>query len=108
MSDLRLIHSTFESRENAKTLAEQIVENRLAACVNLGGFVESIYVWEGSPHREEEVPFTAKTTVDRLPDALDFLREHHPYDCPELLVTPVERASDDYENWAKEQTETID
>lgn len=104
MSDLRLVHSTVESRENAKTLANQLVENRLAACVHLGGPVDSVYVWEGSVCREEEVTFTAKTTDERLEETLDFLRDHHPYDCPELLVTNVDQADDEYEDWAKQQT----
>ncbi len=105
MSNLRLIHSTFESKENARSLAQELVKKHLAACVNLGDPIESVYVWEGSIQREDEIPFTAKTTMDRLPDTLNYLRDHHPYDCPELLVTQIEQAHDDYEIWAKEQTQ---
>lgn len=108
MSDLRLIHSTFESKDDARDLANQLVENRLAACVNLGESVESVYVWDGSIQREDEIPFTAKTTTDRLDEALEFLRDHHPYDCPELLVTSVQETNDDYEQWAREQTRSSD
>lgn len=104
MSELRLIHSTFESRDSARHLAEELVENQLAACVNLGAPMDSVYVWEGSIQAEEEIPFTAKTTTKRLDQALEFLRDHHPYDCPELIVTPVEQAQDDYEDWARNQT----
>lgn len=103
MSDLRLIHSTVSSEESARTLAEDLIERDLAACVSIGSKIRSFYRWEGELEDETEVPLTIKTTTGRLERTMKFLEEHHPYDCSELIVTAVETVNEDYETWAKNQ-----
>lgn len=105
MSDLRLIHSTVASRDSARNLAESLVETNRAACVSIGSAVDSVYRWEGSVHHDEEIPLTIKTTEKHLEGAMDFLEENHPYDCPELIVTVADDASDEYEAWARDQVD---
>jgi len=103
MSEIRLIHSTFSSPRNATEIAEALVERNLAACVNIGRSMESHFVWDGESQTETEIPFLAKSTRARLDDTLEFLRREHPYDCPELLVTEVDHASEAYEDWVLQQ-----
>jgi periplasmic divalent cation tolerance protein len=105
MSELRLIHSTFDSRDSAARMAEELVERKLAACVSIGSGVKSYYRWEGELHADQEVPMFVKTREPLVQKTLTLIEENHPYDCPELLVTPVEEASIDYENWVTEQTQ---
>lgn len=105
MSVLRLIHSTVSTDEDARALANELVENDLAACVSIGSKVRSVFRWEGTLETEEEVPLTIKTTASRIDGALEFLEDRHPYDCPELIVTAPETVNEDYENWAKNQVD---
>ncbi len=103
-SDLKLILTTVADRDRSRQLARGLVENRLAACVNVGDPIESVYRWEGALREEEEIPLTVKTPSDRLEEAVRWIRENHPYDTPELLVLEVGQADGEYEAWAKEQT----
>lgn len=102
MSDLRLVHSTIDTREAALELARTIVDENLAGCVNVGGeSVTSVYHWDGELQEEAELTLTLKTTRDRVEDLIKRLDDLHPYDCPEILVTKVENASESYETWVK-------
>lgn len=67
--------------EAAADLAELLVEERLAACVNRFP-CRSVYRWEGEIVDDEEVILLAKTTADRYPDLVERVREAHPYDVP--------------------------
>lgn len=92
------------SDDHAPRLARGLVEHRLAACVNLVGGVRSFYRWKGTVEDDAEVQLLIKTEADRL-DALEaWLREHHPYDVPELVVLPIERGGADYLAWVTAQT----
>lgn len=103
MSEIRLIHSTFESRENARQLAGELLDEKLVACVNLGNEVISLYTWKNQRETSEEVPFLAKTDRENLNPAINYIQNSHPYDCPEILVTKVEQANKDYEDWVLDQ-----
>lgn len=102
MPDLHLIHSTIDTREAALELARSLVNENLVACVNIGENVTSVYPWEGQLHEDREVTLTMKTTPERLDAAIDRLEAVHPYDCPEILVTDVSRASEDYRDWVRD------
>lgn len=106
MSDIRFIHSTFENETNAETVGHELVEKNLVGCVNIGSSVTSIFPWEGSIQTETEIPFLAKTTVDQLDEVIAYLRDVHPYDCPEIIVTRTEKVESDYEDWLKQTTES--
>lgn len=68
-------------REDARDLAESLVEHRHAACVNLLE-CESVYRWEGDVVADDEAVLLAKTTADAYADLVAFVEEHHPYDVP--------------------------
>ena len=97
--DTRLVLSTAGSRDEAESIAESLVEQGLAACVNLVPGLTSIYRWQGSTERADEVLLIIKTTAQRLPALEAALRSLHSYEVPELLVLAPEGGGDDYLAW---------
>ena len=87
----------------AKRIAHMLVEEHLAACVNLGAPSLSMYMWEGKLEGAEEVPLQMKTTRGRLPALVERLRELHPYEVPEVIALPVLGGSADYMEWVRAQ-----
>lgn len=88
---------TFPDVEKARAIAAELVERRLAACVNLLPGVESIYRWEGKVERAGELLAVIKTT--RYPELEAALKELHPYVVPEILALPVEAGLAGYLKW---------
>ncbi len=86
----------------AEEIATALVEQRLAACVNIGGPVRSIYRWQGKVEKEEEELLIIKTTPRRWPGLRDTLARLHPYDVPEIIALPVTDGHPDYLRWAEE------
>jgi periplasmic divalent cation tolerance protein len=105
MHDLTLVLTTMPDDHRADDLARTLVEERLAACVNVHGPMRSTYRWKGRIEREPERQLVIKTTRARLPDLEARLRALHPYDLPEFIVVAVE-ASDAYLAWAGGETTT--
>ena len=90
-----------EGRLDAAALARVLVEEGLAACVNVLPPMESVYRWQGSVHQDAERQLMIKTRAERL-DALQVrLKILHPYEVPELLVLPVSAGSPGYLEWVK-------
>ena len=87
----------------AKRIAHMLVEENLAACVNLGAPVLSMYMWEGELEGTEEIPLVIKTTKAALPALTARLTELHPYEVPEILVVPVIGGAQSYLDWVRSQ-----
>lgn len=87
----------------AKRIAHMLVEEYLAACVNLGTPCLSMYMWEGKLEGAEEVPLTIKTTRGQVPALTERLKQLHPYEVPELLVLPVLGGLQSYMEWVRAQ-----
>ena len=102
-SSLLLVATTTDSREVAERIARELVDRRLAACVQIAGPVTSVYRWRGAVETAEEFVCTAKTVEDRFPEIEALVGELHPYDTPELIATPITHASAAYEKWLREQ-----
>lgn len=104
-ADLRLIHTTVETPRQGYRLARRLVEERLAACVSVAEEpVTSFYRWEGSVEETREHVVRVKTRRGCLRAAMRLLREHHPYDCPEVVAVEVRHADPDYAAWVIEGT----
>ncbi|MHB8971092.1 MAG: divalent-cation tolerance protein CutA [Pirellulaceae bacterium] len=95
--------TTTDSRPAAERIARELVENRLAACVQIQGPVASIYRWHGTIETAEEWTCTIKT-VERLYAAVEArIRELHHYEEPEIVVTTLTGGSETYLAWLRAQ-----
>ncbi len=94
-----IIQTTVSTTEDAESLARKLVEGRLAACVQIIPQIVSVFEWNGSIEREAELLLVIKTTDDKWPELEAFIREHHPYETPELVAVRAERVSNDYLVW---------
>ncbi|MEM6911264.1 MAG: divalent-cation tolerance protein CutA [Verrucomicrobiota bacterium] len=90
---------TFPDLATARQIGTALVEAQLVACINLLPGAESIYSWDGKLEREAEVLAIAKTALSQRAALEAFLRQHHPYHLPELLLLRVDQGGADYLNW---------
>ena len=104
MSDIVLVLTTVTDDDRAEGLARQLIDERLAACVNLHSPMVSFYRWKGNVERGAERQVVMKTTRDRLFALEKRLSEIHPYEVPEFVVLPVEDGSDVYLRWVRDET----
>jgi periplasmic divalent cation tolerance protein len=88
----------------AETLARGLVEAKLAACVNLIPGVRSFYAWKGQLHEDGETQLLIKTRPELFQDVERFIREHHPYELPEVIALPIALGSAPYLEWLRGQT----
>ncbi len=102
MTDARIILTTVALHETAIKIARTLVEERLAACVNVAPSVESFYWWEGKLDHSFEYVLMIKTTAEKVETLQQRLRALHPYELPEFVVLPVESGSDAYLGWVRE------
>lgn len=85
----------------AGRLAAALVEERLAACVNILGGVQSVYRWQGRTERAKEVLLLIKTTADRFDALRDRLAALHPYEVPEIIATQIAAGLPAYLEWIR-------
>lgn len=102
-SEFVFLYSTFPDEPSARRVAEKLVTERLAACVNLYPLT-SIYEWQGKLESGPEVAAFIKTRRALVDAATAAARPLHPYSVPCFLVLPIEGGSDDYLAWARAQT----
>ena len=103
MSDLILILTTMPDDKRADELASALVEEKLAACVNVHAPMMSTYRWKGAVERDAERQIVIKTTPQRREAIEARLRTLHPYELPELVVIGAE-SSDAYGRWLIESS----
>lgn len=103
--DIVIVLSNAPDALLAKRIAHVLVEEHLAACVNLGEAGLSMYMWQDTLEGTEEIPIVMKTTSERAPALMERLRQLHPYEVPELLILPVIGGSREYVEWVREQVE---
>jgi periplasmic divalent cation tolerance protein len=100
MHDVVLVLTTFPiDPDEANAFARTLVEERLAACVNVHSAVTSIYRWEEAIEEAVERQLTIKTTTARLEALKARIKELHPYDVPEILVVPIAGGGEEYLRW---------
>lgn len=87
------------SEDVADAIAAALLRRRLAACVQVVGPMRSRYWWHGSVETATEWQCVAKTTMDACTRAVDAIRAAHPYDVPEIVVTPIVDGDADYLAW---------
>ena len=104
MTDIVMVLTTIADDDRAEQLARRLVDERLAACVNLHPPMVSMYRWKGRVERDAERQMVIKTTRDRLPALEARLIQLHSYELPELLVVSADEGSAAYLAWVREQT----
>jgi periplasmic divalent cation tolerance protein len=103
-----LVFCTCPDEQSATRIAEALVDERLAACVNLLPGVTSLYRWEGQMQRDREVLALIKTTGARLALLTERLRALHPYQIPEIIAVPITAGLPDYLSWVTTCTNNTD
>jgi periplasmic divalent cation tolerance protein len=99
MTDKRLVLTTCGSQEEARRIAQELVERRLAACVNIVPQIESVYRWQGEVETATEWLLIIKTTAHVFESLRETLGKLHSYDVPECIEITVEDGSAAYLDW---------
>jgi periplasmic divalent cation tolerance protein len=99
MTNKRLVLTTASSKEEARRLAKELVERRLAACVNIVPNINSIYRWKEKVEESQEFLLLMKTTESGVPKLRDAIQELHSYEVPECIVLLIEDGSAAYLKW---------
>jgi periplasmic divalent cation tolerance protein len=94
-----LVLSTVGKREDAEKIADALVGERLAACVNVVPGLLSVYRWKGAVEREDELLLLIKTRAERVEEMGARLRALHPYELPEMIVLPIAGGHGPYLDW---------
>ncbi len=102
--DALLVFTNLPDAESARALATTLVEQRVAACVNVLAPCQSIYRWEGKLEEAEEVTLLIKTSAARYAALEEAIRAYHPYELPEIVAVRVEKGLPDYLAWVAAST----
>lgn len=95
--------TTFESKSDAEMLGRELVEQSLAACVQLSGPILSLFNWNDQVYQEEEWQMFIKTTKENIPKIKHWIDSNHPYEEPELLFLEVCDGAASYMKWVADQ-----
>ena len=99
-----LVLTNLPDRAAAEKLADALIEQRLAACVNILAPCRSVYRWKNDLQHDEEYPMLIKTTAERYGALEAAIRAGHPYELPEIIALTVERGLPAYLDWVAAQT----
>ena len=99
MKEALIIFCTCPDESTASGLATGLVKNQLAACVNILPGIRSIYRWQDTVSDDSETLMVIKTLATRFEEVESWLREHHPYDVPEVVALAAHKVSADYLVW---------
>ena len=99
------VYMTAGSLEEAKNISQILVEQNLAACVNLIENMISIYKWEGKLEEGQEVVMVAKTRKTLMPKLIETVNRLHSYDCPCILELPIQGGNPDFLKWILGETD---
>jgi periplasmic divalent cation tolerance protein len=97
-----VVLTTVASDQDAKILADAIVVQRLAACVQILPPMLSVYHWEGKVQSETEVLLLIKTVDEKFSELETYILTNHPYDVPEVVAIPASKVSQGYRSWLME------
>ncbi|WP_065094529.1 MULTISPECIES: divalent-cation tolerance protein CutA [unclassified Wolbachia] len=100
MSNLVLVYATFSNFEEAKTVSEELLNEKLIVCVNIFPEVNSLYLWEGKISNSCEVVAIMKSKNDQVDKIVEKIEAMHSYDQPAIAVMPIEKANKSFTNWA--------
>ena len=99
-----LVLTNLPDRATAERLADMLIAERLAACVNILAPCRSVYRWKDAVQHDEEHPMLIKTTQARYAELEQALRAGHPYELPEIIAVPIQRGLPAYLDWVAAET----
>ncbi len=98
-----IIYITTENKQEAQKIGKVLVEERLAACVNIIDGMESMFWWEGEAQSESETILIAKTTSETIDKLTSRVQEVHSYDCPCVVALPIQGGNPEFISWIGEE-----
>ena len=98
------VTATTETKEQARDIARFLVEEKLAACVQILDGIESTYLWKGKIETSHEFMCFIKTRKDLYPQVEAAIKKIHSYETPEIIALPIIEGSEDYLHWLDEST----
>ena len=99
-----LVLTTLPQREAAESLARELLAARLAACIQIGATVHSLYHWRGKIETSAETPLAIKTRLALYPRLEAAIRARHPYELPEIVAVPITHGLPAYIDWITAET----
>jgi len=102
MTQVRVVITTCGSEEEAQKIARELVERRVAACVNIVSPIQSVYRWQGKVESATEWLLLIKTSAEKFAAVRDAIGELHSYDLPECIMVSIEDGSPEYLKWIEE------
>lgn len=102
--DLSILYVTTKTKAEAKKIGRQLVEKKLAACVNIINGMNSIYRWEGSIEESEETILIVKTKLALADEIISFIKTVHSYSCPCIIALPVVAGNPEYLSWIRNES----
>ncbi len=110
VKNLRLVYITTENKEEAKKIGGKLVEDHLAACVNIIDGMESMFWWKGNVEEGRETILIAKTTLRNISELTRRVKELHSYDCPCVITFSIneQEGNEEYLDWLENEVSTDD
>lgn len=100
-----LILTTLPERGVAEALARQLLNTRVAACIQIGATAQSLYHWRGQIETAAEIPMSIKTRAGLYARVEQAIRRHHPYELPEIVAVPITCGLPAYLDWIAAETD---
>ncbi|MCS7244202.1 MAG: divalent-cation tolerance protein CutA [Candidatus Calescibacterium sp.] len=100
----RVLYITCPNMNDAENIARVLVNNRVAACINIIPNVKSIYTWQDKVEESEEVLLIVKTVEDNLEMLEEIVKKYHPYTVPEIISWGINSGNTEYLKWMNDVT----
>ena len=103
--EVLLVLTNLPDRDSAQRVAEALIENRSAACVNILAACTSVYRWQGKIETTGEIPLLIKSTRAAYPLLESTIRAHHPYELPEIIAVSLDAGFPGYLQWVMQEAQ---
>jgi periplasmic divalent cation tolerance protein len=103
MMEINMIYITAGSKDEAVKIGRALVNDRLAACVNIIENMNAIYMWEGKLQDDNETILIAKTTKEHVPELIERVNALHSYDCPCIVCLPISDGNPAFLKWIEDE-----